>query len=47
MFETCQVSHVVELEEHSWIAELRAALLKFGGDDTVRLAPIQYFDVGK
>jgi hypothetical protein len=30
-----QVSRVIALEEHAWPPELRAALLKFGGDDTV------------
>jgi uncharacterized protein len=30
-----QVSRVIALEEHVWTPELRAALLKFGGDDTV------------
>jgi uncharacterized protein len=29
------VSRVVAIEEHVWDPELRAALLKFGGDDTV------------
>lgn len=30
-----EVSRVIAVEEHAWTAELRAALLKFGGDDTV------------
>jgi uncharacterized protein len=30
-----QVSRVIAVEEHAWTPELRAALLKFGGDDTV------------
>ena len=30
-----QVSRVIALEEHAWTPKLRAALLKFGGDDTV------------
>jgi uncharacterized protein len=29
------VSRVIAIEEHVWNPELRAALLKFGGDDTV------------
>jgi predicted TIM-barrel fold metal-dependent hydrolase len=31
----CQVSRVIAIEEHAWNPELRAALLKFGGDDTI------------
>ena len=30
-----EVSRVIAIEEHACTAELRAALLKFGGDDTV------------
>lgn len=30
-----QVSRVIALEEHAWTPSLRAALVKFGGDDTV------------
>lgn len=30
-----RVSRVIALEEHAWTPELRAALLKLGGDDTV------------
>jgi predicted TIM-barrel fold metal-dependent hydrolase len=32
-----QVSRVVAIEEHAWTPELRAALLKFGGDETVAM----------
>lgn len=31
----CQVSRVIALEEHAWTPGLRAALLKFGGEDTL------------
>jgi uncharacterized protein len=30
-----QVSRVIAIEEHAWNPDLRAALLKFGGDDTL------------
>jgi uncharacterized protein len=30
-----QVSRVIAIEEHAWTPELRAALLKFGGDETI------------
>lgn len=30
-----QVSRVIAVEEHAWTAELREALVEFGGDDTV------------
>jgi hypothetical protein len=31
--DSCQVLHVIALEEHVWTPELRVVLLKFGGDD--------------
>src|SRR6185312_7789471 len=45
-----KVSRVIGLEEHSWTPELRAALLKFGGDETViwsdKTTNRQLLDVG-
>jgi hypothetical protein len=31
------VRKVIGVEEHAWTAELRDALVKFGGDDTVTM----------
>jgi hypothetical protein len=33
------VRKVIGVEEHAWTAELRDALVKFGGDDTVAGQP--------
>jgi hypothetical protein len=35
------VRKVTGVEEHAWTAELRDALVKFGGDDTVTMMSVQ------
>ena len=35
------VQRVIGVEEHAWTADLRDALLKFGGDDSVTMLSSQ------